>query len=147
MTAGSYCYIGPQGIVHGTTLVLLNAGRKYLGIGKYVPSSGETAASAAAAATPETAAETMAGRVYVSSGLGGMSGAQGKAGRIAGIISLIAEVDRAPLEKRHAQGWCVSPTKIFIHSDMVCYFYIVFILISLSAAFALAYQVHFSDVG
>jgi urocanate hydratase len=110
MTAGSYCYIGPQGIVHGTTLVLLNAGRKYLGIGKYT-GAGE-AGSAASAETISTAgaaphaAETMAGRVYVSSGLGGMSGAQGKAGRIAGLISLIAEVDRAPLEKRHAQGWC-----------------------------------------
>ena len=108
MTAGSYCYIGPQGIVHGTTLVLLNAGRKYLGIGKY---TGAGEAGAAAAETVSTAgaaasAETMAGRVYVSSGLGGMSGAQGKAGRIAGLISLIAEVDRAPLEKRHAQGWC-----------------------------------------
>lgn len=103
MTAGSYCYIGPQGIVHGTTLVLLNAGRKYLGIGKYTGAAETVSAADAGAAA---AAETMAGRVYVSSGLGGMSGAQGKAGRTAGLISLIAEVDRAPLEKRHAQGWC-----------------------------------------
>eukprot|EP01029_Cantina_marsupialis_P008698 TRINITY_DN2047_c0_g1_i1.p1 TRINITY_DN2047_c0_g1~~TRINITY_DN2047_c0_g1_i1.p1 ORF type:complete len:372 (+),score=95.39 TRINITY_DN2047_c0_g1_i1:131-1246(+) len=81
MTAGSYCYIGPQGIVHGTTITVLNAGRKYLGI------------------------EDMSGKVYLSSGLGGMSGAQPKAGVICGCIAVIAEVDEAPLLKRHAQGW------------------------------------------
>jgi urocanate hydratase len=81
MTAGSYCYIGPQGIVHGTTITILNAGRKYLG------------------------SSSLAGKVYVSSGLGGMSGAQGKAGSICGAISVIAEVDFAALNKRHKQGW------------------------------------------
>uniref|UniRef100_A0A4W5LMZ7 Uncharacterized protein n=1 Tax=Hucho hucho TaxID=62062 RepID=A0A4W5LMZ7_9TELE len=81
MTAGSYCYIGPQGIVHGTTITVMNAARKYLG------------------------KESMKGVVYVSSGLGGMSGAQPKAGVIAGMISVTAEVDYAAIEKRHAQGW------------------------------------------
>jgi len=81
MTAGSYCYIGPQGIVHGTTITVLNAGRKYLGV------------------------DDLAGRVYVSSGLGGMSGAQPKAAVITGAVGVIAEVDEAALRKRHAQGW------------------------------------------
>jgi urocanate hydratase len=81
MTAGSWCYIGPQGIVHGTTITLLNAGRKYL-------------------STSE-----LAGKVYVTSGLGGMSGAQGKAGRICGAIAVIAEVNEAAIKKRHEQGW------------------------------------------
>ncbi|RHZ33343.1 hypothetical protein DYB26_014520 [Aphanomyces astaci] len=81
MTAGSYCYIGPQGIVHGTTITVMNACRKYLH------------------------KEDMKGVVYVSSGLGGMSGAQPKAGVIAGMISVTAEVDIAAINKRHAQGW------------------------------------------
>lgn len=81
MTAGSYCYIGPQGIVHGTTITVLNAGRKYLN------------------------KESMKGVVYVSSGLGGMSGAQPKAGVIAGAISVTAEIDAAAVRKRHEQGW------------------------------------------
>lgn len=81
MTAGSYCYIGPQGIVHGTTLTVLNAGRKYLGL------------------------ESLAGQVYVTSGLGGMSGAQAKAAVICGCIGVIAEVSGEALRKRHAQGW------------------------------------------
>ena len=82
MTAGSYCYIGPQGIVHGTTLTLLNAGRRYL-----------------------DGCEDLHGKVYVTSGLGGMSGAQGKASRIVGAIGVIAEVSRAAIDKRKAQGW------------------------------------------
>jgi len=82
MTAGSYCYIGPQGIVHGTTLTLLNAGRRYL-----------------------NGCEDLHGKVYVTSGLGGMSGAQGKASRICGAIGVIAEVCRAAIDKRKAQGW------------------------------------------
>jgi len=83
MTAGSYMYIGPQGIVHGTTITLLGAGRLYLGAG----------------------AEGLAGRVFVTSGLGGMSGAQAKAAVIAGAIGIIAEINPAPLKKRHEQGW------------------------------------------
>ncbi len=84
MTAGGWMYIGPQGIVHGTYITLLNAGRLYLGI-------------------PED--QNLAGVVFVSSGLGGMSGAQAKATEIAGAIGVIAEVDYSRIETRHSQGW------------------------------------------
>lgn len=81
MTAGSYMYIGPQGIVHGTTITILNAGRKLGQDG------------------------SLAGKLFVSSGLGGMSGAQPKAGNIAGCISVIAEVNENAIRKRHSQNW------------------------------------------
>lgn len=81
MTAGSYCYIGPQGIVHGTTITLINAGRKYLNT------------------------NDLRGKVFVTSGLGGMSGAQAKAATIAGCVGVIAEVSEEALLKRQAQGW------------------------------------------
>lgn len=84
MTAGGWMYIGPQGIVHGTYITLLNAGRKYLGI-------------------PED--KDLAGVLYISSGLGGMSGAQAKAVEIAGGIGILAEVDYSRIETRHSQGW------------------------------------------
>jgi urocanate hydratase len=84
MTAGGWMYIGPQGIVNGTYITLLNAGRKYLGI-------------------PEN--KNLAGVLYVSSGLGGMSGAQSKAIEIAGGIGIIAEVDKSRIETRFNQGW------------------------------------------
>ena len=84
MTAGGFMYIGPQGIVHGTFNTLLNAGRIKLGI----PSQGN-----------------LAGKLFVSSGLGGMSGAQGKAAEIAGAVSIIAEVDISRIKTRHEQGW------------------------------------------
>jgi len=84
MTAGGWMYIGPQGIVHGTYITLLNAGRKYLGI-------------------PED--QDLAGKFFISSGLGGMSGAQAKAVEIAGGIGVIAEVDYSRIETRHSQGW------------------------------------------
>jgi urocanate hydratase len=84
MTAGSYMYIGPQGIVHGTTITILNAGRLYL--------SGEKEAN-------------LTGKIFVSSGLGGMSGAQGKAAVIAGCVGLLAEINPAAAAKRHQQGW------------------------------------------
>jgi urocanate hydratase len=84
MTAGGWMYIGPQGIVHGTYSTVLNAGRLKLGL------------------APE---ENLAGRLFVSSGLGGMSGAQGKAVDIAGGVSIIAEVDRSRIQTRHDQGW------------------------------------------
>uniref|UniRef100_A0A8B9T862 Urocanate hydratase 1 n=1 Tax=Anas platyrhynchos TaxID=8839 RepID=A0A8B9T862_ANAPL len=84
MTAGSYCYIGPQGIVHGTVLTVLNAGRRYL------------------------KAEDLSGKVFVTSGLGGMSGAQAKAAVIAGCVGIIAEVDEAALLKRYKQGWLME---------------------------------------
>ncbi len=82
MTAGSYMYIGPQGIVHGTTITVLNAGRKV-----------------------SKAGEGLAGKLFVTAGLGGMSGAQPKAGNIAGVISVTAEVNPQATYKRHEQGW------------------------------------------
>ncbi|MEJ2054183.1 MAG: hypothetical protein P8X42_09710 [Calditrichaceae bacterium] len=84
MTAGGWMYIGPQGIVHGTYITLLNAGRKYLEI-------------------PED--KDLKGVCFVSSGLGGMSGAQPKAMEIAGGIAVIAEVDYSRIETRKSQGW------------------------------------------
>lgn len=84
MTAGGWMYIGPQGIVHGTYNTILNAGRLKLGLGNE---------------------DNLAGKLFVSSGLGGMSGAQGKAGDIAGSVSIIAEVDISRIETRLEQGW------------------------------------------
>lgn len=83
MTAGSYMYIGPQGIVHGTTITVLNAARKRLTEGE----------------------RSISGMLFVTSGLGGMSGAQPKAGNIAGVVSITAEINPLAAEKRHAQGW------------------------------------------
>ena len=83
MTAGSYMYIGPQGIVHGTTITVLNAARK-------VAKAGE---------------DPFGGKLFVSSGLGGMSGAQPKAGNISGVVSVVAEINPAATYKRHEQGW------------------------------------------
>ena len=84
MTAGGWMYIGPQGIVHGTFNTILNAGRKELG----VPDDGD-----------------LAGYIFVSSGLGGMSGAQPKAANIAYAVGIFAEVDASRIETRHSQGW------------------------------------------
>jgi len=86
MTAGSFMYIGPQGIVHGTTITLLNAGRLYLGTGE----------------------AGLAGKVYVTSGLGGMSGAQAKAAVIAGAVGVVAEVNPKAVEARRSQGWVME---------------------------------------
>ena len=83
MTAGSYMYIGPQGIVHGTTITVMNAARKRF-------TEGQTDAR---------------GMLFVSSGLGGMSGAQPKAGNISQVVSIVAEVNPKAAEKRHSQGW------------------------------------------
>ena len=82
MTAGSYMYIGPQGIVHGTTITVMNAFRKVL-----------------------KADENPAGKIFLTAGLGGMSGAQPKAGTIAGCITICAEVNASAAKKRHEQGW------------------------------------------
>jgi len=82
MTAGSYMYIGPQGIVHGTTITLMNAFRKKLG-----------------------PAESPAGKIFLTAGLGGMSGAQPKAGNITGCITVCAEINPVAARKRHEQGW------------------------------------------
>ncbi len=87
MTAGSFMYIGPQGIVHGTTITLLNAGRRYLGI---------------------EPGKNLAGKLFVSSGLGGMSGAQAKASVIAGAVGVIAEINPRALRKRYDQGWLME---------------------------------------
>ena len=80
MTAGSYMYIGPQGIVHGTTITVLNACRKL-------------------------ADKSTAGKLFLTAGLGGMSGAQPKAGNIAGVITVIAEINPKATQTRHSQGW------------------------------------------
>jgi len=82
MTAGSYMYIGPQGIVHGTTITVLNAGRKLAG-----------------------SSNDLGGKLFVTAGLGGMSGAQPKAANIAGVVSVTAEVNPKAAYKRHEQGW------------------------------------------
>ncbi len=87
MTAGSYMYIGPQGIVHGTTITVLNACRKIGG--------------------------SSAGRLFITAGLGGMSGAQPKAGNIAGVVSITAEINPAATRKRFEQGWVDE-----IHDDL-----------------------------
>ena len=83
MTAGTYMYIGPQGIVHGTTITVMNAARKRF-------TEGQTSAR---------------GMLFVTSGLGGMSGAQPKAGNISQVVSVVAEVNPKAAEKRHSQGW------------------------------------------
>ena len=83
MTAGSYMYIGPQGIVHGTTITVMNAARKRFTADR----------------------RDARGMLFVSSGLGGMSGAQPKAGTISGVVSVIAEINPKAAQKRHEQGW------------------------------------------
>ncbi len=83
MTAGSYMYIGPQGIVHGTTITVLNAGRRHMKPGQ----------------------KDLGGLLFVTSGLGGMSGAQPKAGNISGVVSITAEINPSAVEKRRSQGW------------------------------------------
>lgn len=89
MTAGSYMYIGPQGIVHGTTITVLNAAR---------------------ALKPDG---DIRGMLFVTAGLGGMSGAQPKAAKISGVVSITAEINPAAAEKRHAQGWVDE-----LHTDL-----------------------------
>ncbi|MFT5820487.1 MAG: urocanate hydratase [Crocinitomix sp.] len=93
MTAGSYMYIGPQGIVHGTTITVLNACRKLPGDG------------------------TTAGKLFLTAGLGGMSGAQPKAGNIAGVVSVTAEVNPRATETRHSQGWV---DEVILDLDELC---------------------------
>ncbi len=96
MTAGSYMYIGPQGIVHGTTITVMNAARKQL-------------AAKGVAGTQEN----MKGMLFVTAGLGGMSGAQPKAGVISGVVSVTAEINPHAARKRHEQGWVDE-----IHADL-----------------------------
>ena len=92
MTAGSYMYIGPQGIVHGTTITILNAARRYLSLPKD---------------------SDLGGVLFVTSGLGGMSGAQAKAAVIAGAVCIIAEIDPVAANKRFSQGWVTE-----LHEDL-----------------------------
>ncbi|MBP6412751.1 MAG: urocanate hydratase, partial [Bacteroidia bacterium] len=82
MTAGSYMYIGPQGIVHGTTITVMNAARKI-----------------------STANNESQGKLFVTCGLGGMSGAQPKAGKISGLVTVVAEINPKATQTRHSQGW------------------------------------------
>ena len=96
MTAGSYMYIGPQGIVHGTTITVMNAARKQL-----------------KARGIEGNEENMKGMLFVTAGLGGMSGAQPKAGVISGVVSVCAEINPLAARKRHEQGWVDE-----IHTDL-----------------------------
>ncbi len=96
MTAGSYMYIGPQGIVHGTTITVMNAARKQL-----------------KARGIEETEENMKGMLFVTAGLGGMSGAQPKAGVISGVVSVCAEINPLAARKRHEQGWVDE-----IHTDL-----------------------------
>lgn len=93
MTAGSYMYIGPQGIVHGTTITVLNAARMQM--------------------KKEPGRKDIHGMLFVSSGLGGMSGAQPKAGNIAGVVSVVAEINPKAAQKRYEQGWVDE-----LHSDL-----------------------------
>ena len=93
MTAGSYMYIGPQGFVHGTTITVLNAARMQM--------------------KKEPGRKDIHGMLFVSSGLGGMSGAQPKAGNIAGVVSVVAEINPKAAQKRYDQGWVDE-----LHSDL-----------------------------
>ncbi|MEG1311176.1 MAG: urocanate hydratase [Romboutsia sp.] len=103
MTAGGWMYIGPQGIVHGTYSTLLNAGRLVLGIDQN---------------------EDLKGKLFVTSGLGGMSGAQGKAVEIAGGVGIIAEVDYSRIETRYTQGWVNKVARTCKESFDIAYEYI-----------------------
>jgi urocanate hydratase len=96
MTAGSYMYIGPQGIVHGTTITVMNAARMCLRKRGIPPGK-----------------DDFRGMLFVTAGLGGMSGAQPKAAKVAGIVSITAEINPAASRKRHAQGWVDE-----VHTDL-----------------------------
>lgn len=95
MTAGSFMYIGPQGIVHGTTITVLNAAR--MQVRRSLEKSGKVAG--------EIGHDQIAGKLFVTSGMGGMSGAQPKAAVIAGVVGVVAEINRKAIDKRFEQGW------------------------------------------
>ena len=119
MTAGSYMYIGPQGIVHGTTITLLNAARRI-------------------SAASQTGNRSM---LFISSGLGGMSGAQPKAGTIAGMVSVIAEVNPKAIRTRHTQGWVDE-----VYTDIATLAARAREAVRLREAVSLAYQGNIVDV-
>ncbi|MBI4453798.1 urocanate hydratase [Candidatus Woesearchaeota archaeon] len=104
MTAGSAMYIGPQGIVHGTTITLLNAARRLKKYAKGLE-EGLNSELEGSASGMEGSSGGLDGLVFVSSGLGGMSGAQAKAAVIAGAVGVIAEINPKAIVKRHSQGW------------------------------------------
>ncbi len=116
MTAGSYMYIGPQGIVHGTTITVMNAGR----LKGY---------------------ESMEGKIFVTSGLGGMSGAQPKAGVIAGAIAIVAEINPKATHVRHSQGWVDE-----VYSDLALLTQRVLIAREKKEAVSIAYQGNIVDL-
>ncbi|CAN5372802.1 urocanate hydratase [soil metagenome] len=118
MTAGSFMYIGPQGIVHGTTITVLNAARKI--------SKNE---------------EDRKGKVFVSAGLGGMSGAQPKAGKIAGLVSVIAEINPKATSTRHSQGWVDE-----VYDDLDKLILRIKECVKLKAGISLAYQGNVVDL-
>lgn len=120
MTAGGWMYIGPQGIVHGTYSTLLNAARKELG----VPHDGN-----------------LAGVLFVTSGLGGMSGAQPKAVEITGGVGIVAEVDYSRIETRHSQGWVSEIT-----SDIKTAFELAFDAVKNRKALSIAYHGNIVDL-
>ena len=104
MTAGSYMYIGPQGIVHGTTITVMNAARKVLRARSFDCARDDRGAAGQ---------DDNGGLLFVTAGLGGMSGAQPKAGNIAGVVSVTAEINPLAAEKRYTQGWVDE-----LHSDL-----------------------------
>ena len=129
MTAGSYMYIGPQGIVHGTTITVMNAARKVLkqrfrGKPGMTPSpvipanssvipANSSVIPANSSVIPAEEPESRGGMLFVTAGLGGMSGAQPKAGNIAGVVSVTAEINPKAAEKRYVQGWVDE-----LHTDL-----------------------------
>lgn len=119
MTAGSFMYIGPQGIVHGTTITVMNALRRRL-------KAGET---------------SLAGKLFVSSGLGGMSGAQPKAGVISGVVSVIAEINPKAVAVRHGQGWVDE-----VFEDLTALLVRVRVAIDKGEAVSIAYQGNIVDL-
>ncbi|HBX53592.1 MAG: urocanate hydratase [Bacteroidetes bacterium RIFOXYA12_FULL_35_11] len=120
MTAGSFMYIGPQGIVHGTTITVLNAGRK---ISK---KKGET---------------DLGGKLFVTSGLGGMSGAQPKAAVIAGCVGVVAEINPKAVQTRHTQGWVDE-----VYEDLELLMERIDVAVDNKEAVSLAYQGNIVDL-
>ena len=112
MTAGSYMYIGPQGIVHGTTITVMNAARKVLRQ-RFLDCARNDSPVISTERSERRDLEDRGGLLFVTAGLGGMSGAQPKAGNIAGVVSVTAEINPKAAEKRFAQGWVDE-----LHTDL-----------------------------
>ena len=112
MTAGSYMYIGPQGIVHGTTITVMNAARKVLKQ-RFLDCARNDNSVISTERSERRDLEDRGGMLFVTAGLGGMSGAQPKAGNIAGVVSVTAEINPKAAEKRYVQGWVDE-----LHTDL-----------------------------